>query len=1442
MSKGIVSMISGGLEIAAGILVAVGTLGGGTPLAAMLITAGAGQLISGIGTLLSKGSLKTGSTTERNPVNPWEVIYGQARVGGTVNYIHQWGDGNKFVDMVITAACHPCQSIDALYFDNQRVQIDSTQGLCSTSGTSVTWVAGANEFFRYSLANFADPPLYSGGFESGQLIRINGQIYTIANWNSTTSLTLTESAGTQSDVSYTGGGTCPAGAIPESGVSFKPENGGRTPTNIAAISRSAPPNGGVVTVTLVSDIPYLQDGDWISITDTDGDSNSLANYGAVGKFQVTIISRVAGSSITFYYVSSGDAFNITNEGQAWTNFANYYRSIYFEPLLGTQTLGETFKGMIIGTELGGVGSDQALYPYQYNDSTSSNVNPWTANCSGVGMTAFHLRILYSPLVYPAGIPQISVQVSGKNDILDPRNSPPTYGYTTNAALCIADYLNQGDTTDGRNRIKWGYAAPYGTDIPTAELIAAANICDEQVGLSIPYTSPLTTESRYTCNGHFNLAMKRREILSNLLTSCAGRITDSTPFIIYPAAWPGVSLTFSSAWMDTNASGPRKWRPSVTISSLFNGVKGTYISPTNQWKPSDFPRYAQDADHGYNDGPSEYNYDLNLANDGGDRRWLDIQLPFTNSAATAQRIAKIELMRRRQQGTGTFMLNMAGYQIAPADVLAVSLSYFGWDGQYLEVLAARLKFDRVALESSGEVILLGTEIDVQETDPSVYDWELIEQLSPQGYQQPGIPDGVDTPDPPSNLKFSYDESGDTILTWTPPIDPYVAYIKGRYMLVISPPGLWISLGTYDVTVTQLTMPSLLPGQLYLVELEAINSAGVQSPWASIDYTPLSLPPQWNPYEVQADSGDALYPDEWSFGLALSYVNLLGAQNALADGTQLARVNITGAQPINQTISGCPAPVIAATSVTSGGNLPGGTTIFVSVTADDGEGNFSPPASIVQVNIPDGGDTNAIDLTVTWPDYAGFVHYDIFAAELVDLICAQEDGALAAGYLSPPTSPATIVYSPGTVTLGGTLTSPPGPGLQRSTWGLPNSTVRKVRIKAAVLYHGGVLGAGVSSVSGNVIIADDCVGSGSDNWADRVLCIIGRDNTSTFPAETVPFAAYDISSFDSTTGAFTLGRSAVYSTPGEEYPQVGFTQLGTAQPMGGDSSTTSAQEAAALNNIQPGDAFVVCTKGYDNSADQYQLQDSGWLNHVENDDMGLTPKIEQGMVAWVIKGKSRGMKAVVGTNSNDTHFLLTPLPIDETSVWVIVEAGYAYSVDGVGLTASNPSVPTTTVLPVSNFYQQSMLAVPVLVDVAGQESEIGDGQVRMFYTYGTLIQNFGTPYTFGVTSSLVGYAVTLPLPIKAAGTAFDVTIQIQDSPSEDTAIDINIVTPGSPPTSTSIFSGASFTIPAGSVGSVIGNTTAFASTPLNLPVGDSLTIDILSGAADGTFTVVLRWIAS
>jgi hypothetical protein len=769
-----------------------------------------------------------------------------------------------------------------------------------------------------------------------------------------------------------------------------------------------------------------------------------------------------------------------------------------------------------------------------------------------------LRLNYDSTIFANGIPEISFLIHGKNNILDPRPSPATTGYTENSALCFADYMTNQD---------YGYRCSYGTEIDIDDLITDANVCDELVTLAAGGTEP-----RYTCNGQFELSMTRGEILQHLLSSCGGRLTNSTgQFRCNPAAWAGTSLvlaapnpsgtpgwggavtgagwtpridianndrlstwdalaptagsypgtadwpgrcnvinilvleslaaggglapasvqangsasalngsgfsTYTIAFGSANTAGntlvvdvtfntgyplsgvtvtdslgnfywplfmahvpgsasflctfvaigcdagtptvtitqtgsfnfqaisvslqeysgidpqfpqvvgvavadgsstlygvpyaswmygspitfngtqysiagagtgyvpgtltpnaaisgrvptthgvaepwtlgyppeigyyacpavcnsqvnfnggpaantltdsvfasnansvlrliagtlpdcagvvvgggvpatvgpmqiaanPFRWKPKVSVHDLFNAVKGTYVSPLTNWQVTDFPPYMQDSIHGYYSGSPLYPYgDANLAADDGLRRYLDIQLPFTISVATAQRLAKLELMRRRQQGTGTFQFNLYAVQMAVLDVVSMTLPFFSWVGKLLEIVAWRFTLT----PNAGGVIALGTEIDVQETDPSVYAWYPgMEELTPQGYGAPSTGGSVTSIVGPTSGVLLSDGTTAVIgangiaqsqieVSWTAPADGYAAYIQIQYQVAASPPGtVWIAGPTVQPNVTTAFIPNVVNGTSYYVQIRSVDVNGAASPW--VQYGPVT----------------------------------------------------------------------------------------------------------------------------------------------------------------------------------------------------------------------------------------------------------------------------------------------------------------------------------------------------------------------------------------------------------------------------------------------------------------------------------------------------------------------------------------------------------------------------------------------------------------------------
>ena len=653
----ILKIIVGAAMVAGGAAIDVFSGGSASWLGNALISAGAGQVISGVGSLIQGSPIKGFATTLRNSIAPWRICYGRCRTGGTLVYMHQWGDNNQMLDLVVVLNAHKSQAVDELLCDQQRIQIDTAA--IPTSGRA--------------------------------------------------------------------GYTIPA-PVTGAGTSFTPV---QQRMNMTSITRTK----GVVTVVLPQDIPYLDAGDQVLIENVPGDATLN------GIFQVAeIVSRVpsAGTNIlTFKFLCGGVDAAVEAAGQCETRWADYGRNVYFEALLGNQALGETFIGMTAGTPWQGTGKLCTPASPQNAGGTPAP-NPWTRYCSLQGKTAVFLRLKYDQKYFPAGLPQISFHLRGKNDIYDPRTD--SYGYTENAVLCIADLLS--NTT-------WGFKAAYGTEIPTAQLAADAEICDQPVALANGGTEP-----RYACNGQFELSTKRGEILQNMLTACAGRLLYlGGVFRIQPAYWPSAGSPPVQVTLTEIASAPYRWRNSVPIRDLFNGVKGTYISPANKWQSTDYPYYAQDTEHGYN-GPSEHGGDILLAADNGERRWMELHLPFVISSSAAQRIAKIELLRRRGRGgamisgqatagygaSGTFPLTLAGYRFTPLDVFEATVPFLGFARKLLEVASVRFEAEDIS-EGERQVVRLGTEVDLQETDSSIYDWSSTEELSAQAFVQTLIPQGT-----------------------------------------------------------------------------------------------------------------------------------------------------------------------------------------------------------------------------------------------------------------------------------------------------------------------------------------------------------------------------------------------------------------------------------------------------------------------------------------------------------------------------------------------------------------------------------------------------------------------------------------------------------------------------------------------------------------------------
>tara|TARA_R110002153_G_scaffold253948_1_gene412244 strand:+ start:836 stop:3772 length:2937 start_codon:yes stop_codon:yes gene_type:complete len=313
---------------------------------------------------------------------------------------------------------------------------------------------------------------------------------------------------------------------------------------------------------------------------------------------------------------------------------------------------------------------------------------WTDQHKLSGIAYIYAQIKFDRSAFPQGIPNISVLVEGKK-VYDPRTQ--TTAYSANPALCLRDYLTSS---------AYGFGATS-DEIGEASFITAANICDEIIDIkpnNIPFVG-FPTEKRYEINGTFQTSGSPKSIVQNLLTSAGGIVSYTNGvFKIKVAKYVSPTITLDEADL----------RGSITLQTKrsrrdnYNAVKGQFASIKTNFILSDYPAITSD---------------VFQAEDGGDRQFLDLDLPYTTSETMAQRLSKIALYRNRQQVSITYPASLKGFQLDVGDTVMVNNASFGFSSKVFEVAEWSMNIDN----SNGSPTL-GTNLVLRELNSAVYDWD------------------------------------------------------------------------------------------------------------------------------------------------------------------------------------------------------------------------------------------------------------------------------------------------------------------------------------------------------------------------------------------------------------------------------------------------------------------------------------------------------------------------------------------------------------------------------------------------------------------------------------------------------------------------------------------------------------------------------------------------
>ncbi len=358
---------------------------------------------------------------------------------------------------------------------------------------------------------------------------------------------------------------------------------------------------------------------------------------------------------------------------------------------------------------------------------------WTAAHAGKGVAYIALTFKYDEEVYKTGKPEITCLVQGKK-VYDPRldstrtggsgsqrvTDPSTYTYSSNPALCLADYLisNRLGLGEDPTRVDW------------ALVMDAADICDELVNLP-----GSTTQKRYTCNVALTATDRFEDNIQTLAQAMAGVCYYSGGlWRIYAGAWSTSAFTITD---DDLVEGGIDVATAFPYNQRYNSVRGQFVNKDRNWQPMEYQPVIN----------------TSYVTADGEQIWLETDFAACTNEYEAQRHAILLSRRSRNGQVATLRCGMSAFKIRPFETGTVTLSEIGWTNK--TVRCEGWKFD-----PSGAIdLILREEASSDWNDPLTTDY-----LTPTSVSTPSPT--IYEPLPPTNLAVTTLQSG-FALTWSAP---------------------------------------------------------------------------------------------------------------------------------------------------------------------------------------------------------------------------------------------------------------------------------------------------------------------------------------------------------------------------------------------------------------------------------------------------------------------------------------------------------------------------------------------------------------------------------------------------------------------------------------------------------------------------------------------------
>ena len=427
----------------------------------------------------------------------------------------------------------------------------------------------------------------------------------------------------------------------------------------------------------------------------------------------------------------------------------------------------------------------------------SEISQWTTNHRLRGISYVYVRLNFDSDVYPNGVPNISFEVEGMK-VFDPRSSATAF--STNPALCIRDYLLNSD---------YGLGADS-TEINATNITSVANTCDETVSI----TNPSGTEKRFTMNGTFKLDKSPKSILENMLSSVAGHLIYSNgQFKIRPAIFETPSVTLD----ENDLRGGISLNTRISKKELFNAVKGLYTEPDNNYQPQDYPILTNSTFE---------------TEDNSERIFGEFNFPMTTSSHTVQRLAKIQLLKARQQISFSTQFNLDAFELDIGDTVQITNTRLGFSSKQFEVTGWQF-----AMNQGNDAPVPVVSCEFRETASAVYDFSTSDYSTVSSGKATNLPSAT-TVSAPSGLTLTdelvqYNDGTvivKLVINFTAPTDNFTEIFEVEVKQVTDADGNSVSDDFKLIgrgTRTKYEFLNVIDKAEYQVRVRGVNIFGVKS---------------------------------------------------------------------------------------------------------------------------------------------------------------------------------------------------------------------------------------------------------------------------------------------------------------------------------------------------------------------------------------------------------------------------------------------------------------------------------------------------------------------------------------------------------------------------------------------------------------------------------------